>query len=124
VGGDGWLHTGDLGAFDDRHRLVITGRKADTIVTGGENVAPAEVEAVLLEHPSVEDAGVFGRANEEWGEVVVAAVVLRSGAAVTPEELHAHCGERLARFKVPKTIEFRDSLPRTEAGKLRRRELT
>ncbi len=77
VSEDGWLHTGDLGAFDSHGRLTITGRRADTIVSGGENVAPAEVEAVLLEHPAVADAGVFGRPDPEWGEAVIAAVVVR-----------------------------------------------
>jgi o-succinylbenzoate---CoA ligase len=120
---DGWLHTGDLGAFDERGRLTITGRKADTIVTGGENVAPAEVEAVLLEHPSVADAGVFGRADPEWGEAVVAAVVACNGARLDPGELRAHCVARLAAFKVPKAFELADRLPRTESGKLLRREL-
>ena len=76
------MRTGDLGAFDDDGRLVITGRRADTIVSGGENVAPAEVEAVLLEHPAVADAAVFGRPDAEWGEAVIAAVVPRDGAAV------------------------------------------
>ena len=79
---DGRLFTGDLGAFDERGRLVITGRKADTIVTGGENVAPVEVEDVLLLHPDVADAGVFARPDAEWGEAVVASVVLRDGATV------------------------------------------
>ena len=77
---DGWLHTGDLGRFDDRGRLEIIGRKADTIVTGGENVAPTEVEAALLEHPAVADAAVHPRVDPEWGEAVVATVVLRDGA--------------------------------------------
>ena len=103
---DGWLHTGDLGRFDDRGRLVITGRKADTIVTGGENVAPLEVEDVLLTHPGVADAAVFARADAEWGEAVVASVVLRDGATVGPEELRAFCAQRLAGFKVPKAFEF------------------
>ena len=76
---DGWLHTGDLGRLDPAGRLEITGRAADTIVTGGENVAPAEVEAVLLEHPAVADAGVYARPDEQWGEAVVAAVVARAG---------------------------------------------
>ena len=121
---DGWLHTGDLGAFDARGRLTITGRKADTIVSGGENVAPAEVEAVLLEHQAIADAGVFGRADPEWGESVVAAVVLRDGAGLDAEQLRAHCAARLARFKVPKAFEVVDRLPRTESGKLLRRELS
>src|ERR1700729_3815246 len=94
LGPDGWLHTGDLGALDENGRLVIAGRKADTIVTGGENVAPVEVEAVLLEHPGVVDAAVFGRSDPEWGEAVVAHVVLADG--VETEALRAHCAARLA----------------------------
>ncbi len=121
--GDGWLHTGDLGRFDDRSRLVIIGRMADTIVSGGENVAPAEVEAVLLSHPAVEDAAVLGRPDPEWGEAVVAQVVPRDGHEPSAEELRAHCAGRLARFKVPKEIAFCAELPRTASGKLLRREL-
>jgi O-succinylbenzoic acid--CoA ligase len=120
---DGWLHTGDLGAVDERGRLVITGRRADTIVSGGENVAPAEVEAALLEHPAVADAGVFPQPDDEWGETVIAAVVLRNGGTTTEDELRTHCAERLARFKVPKRVEFREALPRTQSGKLLRRDL-
>ncbi|HEX3801299.1 MAG TPA: AMP-binding protein [Solirubrobacteraceae bacterium] len=120
---DGWLRTGDLGEIDERGRLRIVGRKSDTIVSGGENVAPAEVEAVLLEHPAVADAGVFARADREWGERVVAAVVLRDDLAATPAELQNFVGARLARFKVPKEIEFSDALPRTVSGKLLRRQL-
>jgi O-succinylbenzoic acid--CoA ligase len=120
---DGWLHTGDLGAFDARGRLTITGRKADTVITGGENVAPAEVEAVLLEHPAVADAGVHARADPEWGEAVVATVVLRDGRRADERELRAHCAARLAGFKVPKAISFADALPRTASGKLLRRRL-
>jgi O-succinylbenzoic acid--CoA ligase len=119
----GWLHTGDLGEFDERGRLVITGRKSDTIVSGGENVAPAEVEAALLEHPAVADAAVHPRADPEWGEAVVATVVLRDGVDVAPDELRAHCAARLAAFKVPKAVSFTDRLPRTPSGKLLRRQL-
>jgi o-succinylbenzoate---CoA ligase len=122
VAGGGTLRTGDLGRLDDHGRLVVTGRKTDTIVSGGENVAPAEVEAVLLEHPAVADAGVFARAHPEWGEAVTARVVLR--AETSERELRAWAGERLAGFKVPKTIEVADELPRTASGKLLRRELT
>jgi o-succinylbenzoate---CoA ligase len=121
VAGGGTLRTGDLGRLDDRGRLIVTGRKADTIVTGGENVAPAEVEAVLLEHPAVADAGVFGRPDPRWGEAVTARVVLR--AAASPDELRAWCTARLAGFKVPKAIETADALPRTASGKLLRRNL-
>jgi O-succinylbenzoic acid--CoA ligase len=124
LGPDGWLHTGDLGAFDDGGRLVIAGRKADTIVTGGENVAPVEVETVLLQHPAVLDAAVFGRPDPEWGEAVVARVVLSGGAGVEPEALRAHCAARLAPFKVPKRFEPVDAVPRGATGKLLRRELS
>ncbi len=120
---DGWLHTGDLGTIEPDGRLRITGRKADTIVSGGENVAPAEVEAVLLAHPAVADAGVFARADAEWGEAVIAAVVLRDGTVLTAEELRSYCAQRLARFKAPKAVEFVSSLPRTASGKLLRGEL-
>jgi O-succinylbenzoic acid--CoA ligase len=120
---DGFLHSGDLGAFDDRGRLQIVGRKSDTIVTGGENVAPAEVEATLLEHPDVADAGVHARPDEEWGEIVVAKVVTRAGASTSAEALRGFCAQRIARYKVPKRIEFVGELPRTGSGKLLRREL-
>ncbi len=120
---DGWLHTGDLGRFDERSRLQIIGRKSDTIVSGGENVAPAEVEAVLLEHPSVADAAVHAREDPEWGEAVVATVVPLDRLTVSEDELRGFCAERLARFKVPKAIAFARTLPRTESGKLLRREL-
>jgi o-succinylbenzoate---CoA ligase len=121
--GDGWLHTGDLGAFDDRGRLTISGRKSDTIVTGGENVAPAEVEAVLLEHPDVIDAGVHARPDDDWGEIIVAKVVARDGAAIASASLREFCAARLARYKVPKSIELVAELPRTGSGKLQRRRL-
>jgi o-succinylbenzoate---CoA ligase len=121
VAGGGVLRTGDLGRLDARGRLVVSGRKVDTIVSGGENVMPAEVEAALLEHPAVAEAGVFGRPDPEWGEAVTAAVVLRAPAE--PAALRAHCAERLAGFKVPKRIEVRDALPRNPSGKLMRRAL-
>jgi O-succinylbenzoic acid--CoA ligase len=120
---DGWLHTGDLAAFDAAGRLEIRGRRAETIISGGENVAPAEVEAVLAAHPAVADAAVLGRADEEWGERVVALIVARDGAAVSPEELRKHCAASLAAFKVPKAFELVDSVPRGPTGKLLRREL-
>ncbi len=112
------LATGDLGTIDSGGRLTVSGRKADTIVSGGENVAPQEVEAVLEGHPAVAEAAVFGVADAQWGEIVVAAVVLRSPASV--EELRAHCAARLAGFKVPKRIELRSELPHTRSGKLQR----
>jgi O-succinylbenzoic acid--CoA ligase len=123
AGGRGRLHTGDLGAFEDG-RLHIVGRKADTIVTGGENVAPAEVEAVLEAHPDVVEAAVLGVPDPEWGEAVVALVRLRANATAQPTELADHARARLARFKAPKNVYVvADPLPRTPSGKLVRREL-
>jgi O-succinylbenzoic acid--CoA ligase len=118
----GALHTGDLGTIDARGHLHITGRKADTIITGGENVAPTEVEAVLAEHPAVAEAAVHGRPDPQWGEAVVATVVLRGAA--TEAELRAFAAARLAPFKVPKAITFTEALPRTSSGKLLRRALS
>jgi o-succinylbenzoate---CoA ligase len=118
---DGRLYTGDLGRLDARGRLIVIGRKSDTIVTGGENVAPTEVEAVLLQHPAVQDAGVFARPHPEWGEAVTASVVLTE--PTDPEELERFAAERLARYKVPKAFEITAQLPRTPSGKLLRREL-
>ncbi len=123
MGDDGWLHTGDLGGFDERGRLLVQGRKADTIITGGENVSPDEVEAVLLELPGVRDAAVFGRPDPEWGEAIVARVVPTGAAAPSIEQLRAGCAVRLAPFKVPKQIEVVAELPRGPTGKLRRSEL-
>jgi O-succinylbenzoic acid--CoA ligase len=120
---DGWLHTGDVGRIDEEGFLYVTDRLGDMIVTGGENVLPAEVEEVLLRHPSVADAAAIGRADPEWQEAVTAVVVLRNGADATPDELRSHCAETLARFKVPKQFEFVSELPRTASGKLLRREL-
>ena len=120
---DGWLHTGDLGEIDAAGRLTIAGRKADTIVSGGENVAPVEVESILLEHPAVADVAVFGRLDPEWGEAVVAQIVSAGQSDLDPDELRAHCAARLAPFKVPKRIELVDAVPRGVTGKLLRREL-
>jgi acyl-CoA synthetase (AMP-forming)/AMP-acid ligase II len=120
----GILRTGDLGAFDAHGRLVVRGRRDELIVTGGENVAPAEVEAVLLEHPGVVDAAVFGRPDPEWGRAVTAQVVVDGVSAPDAAGLRAFCASRLASFQVPKAIERVDSLPRTASGKLLRHRLT
>ena len=121
---EGWLHTGDLGRIDEDGFLYVTDRLGDLIVTGGENVIPAEVEEVLLRHDDVVDAAAVGRADAEWQEAVAAVVVLREGAATDAEELRRHCALNLADFKVPKRFEFVPELPRTESGKLLRRELS
>ncbi len=117
------LRTGDLGSWDSDGRLVVTGRKADTIVTGGENVAPTEVEAILADHPAVAEAAVFGAPDAEWGEAVVAVVVLRDGFTITDDDLREHCRARLAAFKVPKRYSVVAELPRTPSGKLVRSRL-
>ena len=118
---DGWLHTGDSGALDPDGRLTVTGRAKDLIVTGGENVAPVEVEEALLAHPAVADAAVLGLPDAEWGEAVTAFVVLTGPA--TAEELIEHARRRLAPFKVPKRVEQVAGLPRNAAGKLLRSEV-
>jgi O-succinylbenzoic acid--CoA ligase len=122
VAGGGVLRTGDLGRLE-RGRLIVTGRKSDTIVSGGENVMPQEVEAVLLQHPRIAEAAVFGRPDPEWGEAVTAAVVVATGEPLDTDEVRVFCARHLARFKVPKTIEPVDALPRNAAGKVLRREL-
>jgi O-succinylbenzoic acid--CoA ligase len=120
---DGWLHTGDLGRIDDEGFLYVEDRLGDVIVSGGENVLPAEVEEVLLRHPDVADAAAVGRADAEWQEAVEAVVVLRDGAAAGAAELRQHCAESLAGYKVPKRFEFVSELPRTDSGKLLRQAL-
>jgi O-succinylbenzoic acid--CoA ligase len=117
---DGWLHTGDRGRLDDEGYLWVEGRLKDVIVTGGENVACAEVERVLEEHPAVVEAAVVGVPDPEWGEVVTAFVVLNGDDA---SGLTDFCRERLAGYKVPRALHTVDALPRNAAGKLLRREL-
>jgi O-succinylbenzoic acid--CoA ligase len=117
------LRTGDLGRWTRDGQLEVIGRKADTIVTGGENVAPVEVEDVLLAHPAVAEAAVHGRAHPEWGEAVVATVVLRPGVHADDRALKLHCAARLAGYQVPKEIRFATALPRTPSGKVVRRAL-
>jgi O-succinylbenzoic acid--CoA ligase len=117
---DGWLHTGDRGHVDAGGNVHVEGRIGDTIITGGENVAAAEVEDALLSHPGVRDAGVVGRPDDEWGQVVVAYVV---ADGVSDDELLGHARRRLAGYKLPKAIHRLDELPRNAAGKLVRGRL-
>lgn len=119
----GWFHTGDIGRLDAEGYLYVLDRRDDLIVSGGENVYPAEVEAVLLSHPAVEDAGVTGVPDERWGRAVVASVKLRPGAEAGAEELRTYCRKLLAGYKAPSMIKFVDALPRNAAGKLLRRVL-
>jgi fatty-acyl-CoA synthase len=115
---DGWLLTGDLAERDDEGNYRIRGRLKDLVVSGGENIYPAEVEAVLHEHPAVADAAVVGVPDERWGEVCAAFVVLDT--PVPTEELRQHCVDRLARFKVPKSFHVVDELPRNSLGKIQK----
>jgi acyl-CoA synthetase (AMP-forming)/AMP-acid ligase II len=119
--GDGWFPTRDRGWVDDEGYLFIEGRSDDTIIRGGENIAPAEIEDVLLTHPAVVQAAVVGLPDEEWGQRLAAAVVLRPGTSADEEELRTYCKERLRSSKTPDLIAFRDDLPLTDTGKLLRR---
>jgi fatty-acyl-CoA synthase len=115
---DGWYHTGDIGTRDADGYFYIHDRKKNMIISGGENIYPAEVERVLGEHADVAECAVIGRADPKWQEVPVAYVVCREGRAVEAAALIAHLGENLARFKVPREIVFVDSLPRNALGKV------
>src|SRR5581483_2786284 len=124
---DGEFFTlGDMGWMDEDGYLFLSGRSAELIISGGVNIYPAEIEGRLIEHPAVADVGVIGVPNEEWGEEVKAVVQVQDGASASSElaeELIAHCRAGLARYKVPRSVEFRDQLPRTDAGKLLKRQL-
>ena len=121
---DGWCHTGDIGRVDDEGFLFIVDRAKDIVIRGGENISSAEVEAALFEHPAVADVAVVGVPHQVLGEEVAAVVELRRGQTATPDELRAHVAERLAAFKVPEVIVFRDEpLPRNPAGKVLKRQL-
>jgi O-succinylbenzoic acid--CoA ligase len=120
---DDWLHTGDIGYVDGNGNLHVLDRRDDLIVSGGENVYPAEVEEVLLSHPGIIDAAAFGVPDERWGQRVIAMIVPRPEEKPTEEELAAFCGTRLAAYKVPTVFSFIDQLPRNAAEKLLRRTL-
>jgi long-chain acyl-CoA synthetase len=120
---DGWLHTGDIGYYDENGYVYIVDRKKDMIITGGENVFPREVEEVLYRHPSVHEAAVIGIPDPYWVEKVHAVVSLKKGASVTAEELTTMCKKNLAGYKAPKSVEFLKALPKNAAGKIMKREL-
>jgi long-chain acyl-CoA synthetase len=120
---DGWLHTGDMGSFDEDGFLTLKDRVKDVIISGGSNIYPREVEEVLLRHPGVLEASVVGEREPEWGEVVVACVVIASGATVAEEELDQLCLDSIARFKRPKRYVFLESLPKNNYGKILKTKL-
>ncbi len=120
---DGWLHTGDLAARDAEGYTTIVGRLKDMIISGGENVYPAEIESVLHRHPAIKEAALIGVPDARWGEVGRAVVVVEPGAALTAEDLLAFLREHLAGFKVPRSVVFADALPKTGAGKIDKKAL-
>jgi acyl-CoA synthetase (AMP-forming)/AMP-acid ligase II len=120
---DGWVHTGDMGRYDEQGYIYIVDRKRDMICSGGENVYPREIEEILYQHPAVHEAAVFGIPDDYWVERVHAAVVLKAGAQVTGQEIVEFCKERLARYKAPKSIDFLEALPKNPSGKILKKEL-
>jgi long-chain acyl-CoA synthetase len=120
---NGWLHTGDLGYYDEEGYIYIADRKKDMIISGGENVYPREVEEVLYRHPAVMEAAVIGIPDEYWVEKVHAVIALKKGQEAPAEEIIAFCKKNIAGYKTPKSIEFVDALPKNAAGKILKREL-
>ncbi|HSH88842.1 MAG TPA: AMP-binding protein [Ramlibacter sp.] len=121
---EGWFHSGDLASKADDGSYTVAGRSKDLIISGGENIHPAEIEGVLAEHPSVAECAAFGLPDATWGEIVAAAIVLKPGPSIPEEVLREHLAARLARFKLPRRWFFVDALPKTALGKVQRRELT
>ena len=120
---NGWLHTGDIGMLDENGYLFLLDRAKDMIISGGNNVYPREVEEVIVQHPAVATAVVFGIPHEYWGEAVHALVVLEPGASATAQDIIDHCGRHMAGYKKPKSVEFTDALPVSGYGKVMRREI-
>ncbi len=120
---DDWLHTGDLGYFDEDGFLFIVGRKKELIIRGGYNVYPKEIEDLLHAHPAVAEAAVVGIPDERLGEEVMAVVALLPGSSLTAPELIEFCKERMAAYKYPRRVEFRDELPKNALGKILKDEL-
>jgi long-chain acyl-CoA synthetase len=120
---DGWLHTGDVGRMDEDGYIYLVDRKKDMIISGGENIYSREVEEVLYAHPAILEAAVVGVPDEKWGESVKAVVVLKDGAQASEEEIIDFCKEHLASYKKPRSVDFRDGLPKTGSGKIKKAEL-
>jgi long-chain acyl-CoA synthetase len=121
--GDGWFRTGDAGYLDSDGYLYIHDRVKDMIVSGGENIYPAEIENVLMAHPAVADVAVIGVPSERWGETPKALVVRAAGTEVTEAELVAYCRERLAGYKCPSSVDWVEVLPRNPSGKILKKDL-
>ena len=121
---DGWLHTGDLAVMDEDGYVKITGRAKDMIVRGGENIYPREIEEFLYTHPEISDVQVYGVPDERYGEQVAAAVIKKEGSSLTEDALEEFCRENIARYKVPKYVDFVDEYPMTASGKIQKYKLT
>jgi len=121
---DGWLYTGDIARMDEDGFVYIMDRKKNMYISGGENVYPAEIEKLLLAHPNVAEAAVVGVPDEKWGEVGKAFIVLKDGQNVNADEVLHFLRDKLARYKMPRYIEFMDSLPKTASDKIRKYALT
>jgi len=120
---DGWFHTGDGGVLDDDNYVVISDRKKDVIISGGENVSSIEVEDAIFQHPDVTEVAVIGIPDEKWGELVTALVVTTPGSQLTADDVIAWTKQKLAGYKCPKRVEFRTELARTATGKLQKFKL-
>jgi fatty-acyl-CoA synthase len=123
IDGDNWLRTGDAGYLDEEGYLYIHDRIKDMIISGGENIYPAEVESALCDHPDIAEVAVIGIPDDNWGEAVKAMVVVKPGKELTAHDIIAFAHERIARFKTPRSIEFLEALPRNGSGKILRRQL-
>jgi fatty-acyl-CoA synthase len=123
IDNEGWFHTGDVGYVDEDGFLFIADRVKDMVISGGENVYPAEVESVLYEHPAVAEVAVIGVPDDRWGEAVAAVVALKPGASLTLDELRDFGGKSLARYKLPSQLHVVEVLPRNPAGKVLKYEL-
>lgn len=117
---DGWLHTGDIGYLDEDGDLFLVQRRSDLIVTGGENVYPAEVETILRQHPAIKEAVVVGIPDAEWGQKVAVAIIISDGQSLSENEIESYSREHLASYKIPRIIKFVDELPLTGSGKIQR----
>jgi long-chain acyl-CoA synthetase len=120
---DGWFHTGDVGYMDDEGYLFIVERKKDMIIAGGYNIYPREIDEVLYEHPAIQEACAVGLPDPYRGETVKAYIVTKEGESLTEQEVIEYCGEKLARYKIPKAVEFMEELPKSVIGKVLRRKL-
>ena len=119
----GWFHSGDLVRMDDEGFIYVVDRKKDMIISGGENIYPAEIEQVLMKHPDIKECAVIGVADEKWGESVKAVIVKREGAELNEEDIIRFCQNQLASYKKPRQVQFLDALPRNAAGKILKKAL-